>query len=66
MDSSVVFIYKQSENHHTIGPTGHHVEPAYSGRTITESLGNVTARGEKIWGARLSTVCLNMYSIDEN
>jgi hypothetical protein len=42
----------------------------YSGRKITESLGNVTVRGEKYGkskrGARLSTVCLSMYSITEN
>jgi hypothetical protein len=42
----------------------------YSGRKITESLGNVTVRGEKDGkskrGARLSTVCLSMYSITEN
>jgi hypothetical protein len=42
----------------------------YSGRKIAESLGNVTVRGEKRWkskrGARLSTVCLSMYSITEN
>jgi hypothetical protein len=43
---------------------------AYSGRKITESLGNVTVRGEKYAtgkrGARLLTVCLSMYSITEN
>jgi hypothetical protein len=43
---------------------------AYSGRKITESLGNVTVRGKKGGkskrGARLSTVCLSMYSITEN
>jgi hypothetical protein len=43
---------------------------AYSGRRITESLGNATVRGEKDGkskrGARLSTVCLSMYSITEN
>jgi hypothetical protein len=42
----------------------------YSGRKITESLGNVTVRGLKYGkskgGARLSTVCLSMYSITEN
>jgi hypothetical protein len=42
----------------------------YSGRKITESFGNVTVRGEKYGkskrGARLSTVCLSMYSITEN
>jgi hypothetical protein len=42
----------------------------YSGRKITESLGNVTVKGEKRWkeqeGARLSTVCLSLYSITEN
>jgi hypothetical protein len=42
----------------------------YSGRKITESLGNVTVRGEKYGkskrGARLSTVCLSMCSITEN
>jgi hypothetical protein len=42
----------------------------YSGHKITESLGNVTVRGEKDVkgkrGARLSTVCLSMYSITEN
>jgi hypothetical protein len=42
----------------------------YSGRKITESLGNVTVRGGKDGkskgGARLSTVCLSMYSITEN
>jgi hypothetical protein len=42
----------------------------YSGRKITESFGNVTVRGEKDGkgkgGARLSTVCLSMYSITEN
>jgi hypothetical protein len=41
-----------------------------SGRKITESLGNVTVRGEKDGkskrGARLSTVCLSMYSVTEN
>jgi hypothetical protein len=40
----------------------------YSGRKTTESLGNVTVRGEKRWkeqgGARWPTVC--MYSITEN
>jgi hypothetical protein len=43
---------------------------AYSGRKITESLGNVTVRGGKDGnskrGARLSTVCLSMYSKTEN
>jgi hypothetical protein len=43
---------------------------AYSGRKITESFENVTVRGEKYGkskgGARLSTVCLSMYSITEN
>jgi hypothetical protein len=42
----------------------------YSGHKITESLGNVTVRGEKFEkckrGSRLSTVCLSMYSITEN
>jgi hypothetical protein len=42
----------------------------YSGRKITESLGNVAERGEKDGkskgGARLSTACLSMYSITEN
>jgi hypothetical protein len=42
----------------------------YSGRKITEILGNVTVRGEKDgkskMGTRLSTVCLSMYSITEN
>jgi hypothetical protein len=42
----------------------------YSGRKITDSLGNVTVRGEKVWkeqgGARWPTVCLSMYSITEN
>jgi hypothetical protein len=42
----------------------------YSGRKITESLGNVTVRGEKGGkskrGARWPTVCLSMYSITEN
>jgi hypothetical protein len=42
----------------------------YSGRKITESLGNVTVRGEKDGkskrGARLSTVSLSMYSIIEH
>jgi hypothetical protein len=42
----------------------------YSARKITESLGNVTVRGKKNGkskrGARLSTVCLSMYSITEN
>jgi hypothetical protein len=42
----------------------------YSGRKITASLGNVTVRGEKDGknkrGARLSTVCLSMYSKAEN
>jgi hypothetical protein len=42
----------------------------YSGRKITESLGNVTVRGEKDGkskgGARLSTVCLSMRSVTEN
>jgi hypothetical protein len=42
----------------------------YSGRKITESLGNFTVRGGKGWKskgrARLSTVCLSMYSISEN
>jgi hypothetical protein len=42
----------------------------YSGRKITASLGNVTVKGEKDGkskrGARLSTVCLIMYSITEN
>jgi hypothetical protein len=37
---------------------------------LTESLGNVTVRGEKYGkskrGARLSTVCLSMYSVIEN
>jgi hypothetical protein len=41
-----------------------------SGRKITESLGNVTIRGEKYGNgkgeARWSTVCLSMYSITEN
>jgi hypothetical protein len=43
---------------------------SYSGRKITTSLGNVTVRGEKDGKgkgeARLSTVCLSMYSITEN
>jgi hypothetical protein len=47
---------------------GHH--QWYSGRKITESVRNVTVRGENIWkeqgGARLSTVCLSTYSITEN
>jgi hypothetical protein len=38
----------------------------YSGRKITESLGNVTVRGGKRWkskgGARLSTVCLKTFT----
>jgi hypothetical protein len=42
----------------------------YSGRKVTESLGNVTVRGEKDGkskrGARWPTVCLSMYSITEN
>jgi hypothetical protein len=41
----------------------------YSGRKITESLGNVTVKGKNgksKGGARLSTVCLSMYSITEN
>jgi hypothetical protein len=42
----------------------------YSGRKITQSLWNVTVRGGKYvkskGGARLSTVCLSMYSITEN
>jgi hypothetical protein len=42
----------------------------YSGRKTTDSLGNVTVRGEKDGkskrGARLSTDCLSMYSITEN
>jgi hypothetical protein len=42
----------------------------YSGRKITDSLGNVTVRREKDgkskMDARLSTVCLSMYSITEN
>jgi hypothetical protein len=42
----------------------------YSGRKITESLGNVIVRGEKGGKskreARLSTVCLSMYSVTEN
>jgi hypothetical protein len=42
----------------------------YSGRKITESLGNVTVRGEKYGKskgeARWPTVCLSMYSITEN
>jgi hypothetical protein len=42
----------------------------YSGRTVTESFGNVTVRGEKDGKSkgvtRLSTVCLSMYSITEN
>jgi hypothetical protein len=42
----------------------------YSRRKITESLWNVTVRGEKDGkskgGARLSTVCLSIYSITEN
>jgi hypothetical protein len=45
-------------------------ECLYSGHKITESLGNVTLRGEKDEkskrGARLSTVCLSMYSITGN
>jgi hypothetical protein len=42
----------------------------YSRHKITESLGNVTVRGEEDGkskrGAGLSTVCLSMYSITEN
>jgi hypothetical protein len=42
----------------------------YSGRKINESLGNVTARGEKDGkskrGAQYPTVSLSMYSITEN
>jgi hypothetical protein len=42
----------------------------YKGRKVTESLGNVTVRGEKDGkskrGARLSTVSLSMYIITEN
>jgi hypothetical protein len=42
----------------------------YSGRKITESLGNVAVRGRKDGkgkgGARWPTVCLSMYSITEN
>jgi hypothetical protein len=42
----------------------------YSGRKITASLRNVTVRGEEDGkgkrGARLSTVCLSMYSMPEN
>jgi hypothetical protein len=45
-------------------------ECLYSGHRITESLRNVTVRGEKVEkckrGARLSTVCLSMYSITKN
>jgi hypothetical protein len=47
------------------GPTDRH-----SGRKITESLGNVTVRGEKggksKGGSRWPTVSLSMYSITEN
>jgi hypothetical protein len=43
---------------------------AHSGRKITESLWNVTVRGEKYGkskvGAQCPTVCLSMYSITEN
>jgi hypothetical protein len=47
------------------------VRACYSGRKITESLGNVTVRREKIWeeqggSAMASTVCVGMYSITEN
>jgi hypothetical protein len=46
------------------------LDVTYSRRKITESLGNVTVRGEKYGkskrGARLSTVCLSMYSVTEN
>jgi hypothetical protein len=42
----------------------------YSGRKITESLGNITVRGEKDGKskgrARWPAVCLSMYSITEN
>jgi hypothetical protein len=42
----------------------------YSGRKITEILGNVKVRGEKDgkskMGTRLSTVCLSKYNITEN
>jgi hypothetical protein len=42
----------------------------YSGRKITERLGNVTVRGGKYGkskgGAQCPTVCLSMYSITEN
>jgi hypothetical protein len=41
----------------------------YSARKITESLGNVTVRGEngkRKGGARWPTVCLSMYNITEN
>jgi hypothetical protein len=42
----------------------------YSGRKITESLRNVTVRGEKGWkeqgGSKMAKSCLSMYSITEN
>jgi hypothetical protein len=47
-----------------------HLNFRYSGRKITDSLGNVTVRGGKDGKSkgerRLPTVCLSMYSITEN
>jgi hypothetical protein len=47
--------------------SGHRTQ--YSGRKITEGLGNVSLRVEKDGkfkgGARWSTVCLSMFSITE-
>jgi hypothetical protein len=58
--------------HGHVANTKHKRQPLcnYSGHNITESLGNVTVRGEingkSKGGARWPAVCLSMYSITEN
>jgi hypothetical protein len=63
-------IIRAIQHEHTDSSIKPESVPYYSGRKITESLGNITVRGAKVGkskrGAQLSTVCLSMYSITEN
>jgi hypothetical protein len=63
-------IIRAIQHEHTDSSIKPESVPYYSGRKTTESLGNVTVRGEKDGkgkrGALLPTVCLSMYSITEN
>jgi hypothetical protein len=64
----VAFVKKGRLMAGTYGKDGR--QQSYSGRKITERVGNVTVGGEKDGkskrGALLSTVCLSTYSITEN